>query len=109
MPEPKCLRCNIELKTLGKETIQLGEYAPFFGHLSNLASGGLDVILRSCPICGEAVVLPADRAGYRKRRADQSLPAVRAALPRGEAELSRLRLRILLTPIRKDPFHGSYS
>ena len=53
MPEPKCLRCNIELKTLGKETIQLGEYAPFFGHLSNLASGGLDVILRSCLICGE--------------------------------------------------------
>lgn len=46
MPELKCLRCNIELKKLGKETIQLWGHTP-------LAINSLDVILWSCPICGE--------------------------------------------------------
>ena len=53
MPERKCLRCNIELKELGMQTIQMGQTDFFFGHLSNLVSGGLDVKIMVCPICGE--------------------------------------------------------
>ena len=37
----KCLRCNGEMEHLGHESLQLGQYGFFTGHLSNLFSGAL--------------------------------------------------------------------
>ena len=56
----KCLRCNGEMEHLGHESLQLGQYGFFTGHLSNLFSGALEVaspaaswsfIARTHPAC----------------------------------------------------------
>ena len=44
----KCLRCNGEMEHLGHESLQLGQYGFFTGHLSNLFSGALEVDVYAC-------------------------------------------------------------
>ena len=49
----KCLRCNGEMEHLGHESLQLGQYGFFTGHLSNLFSGALEVDIYACNSCGK--------------------------------------------------------
>ena len=49
----KCLRCNGEMEHLGHESLQLGQYGFFTGHLSNLFSGALEVDIYACKSCGK--------------------------------------------------------
>ncbi|MEA4816255.1 MAG: hypothetical protein VB120_05280 [Lachnospiraceae bacterium] len=48
-----CLRCNSEMKFLGKEDIQLGHVGFLTGTLGNLFSGSLAVEIFLCPACGK--------------------------------------------------------
>lgn len=47
----QCLRCETEMRHLSDEEIQLGHHSFFFGDLSNLLSGSLDVKIFLCPNC----------------------------------------------------------
>ena len=49
----KCLRCGAAMKSVGRETIQLGQTGWLLGDLPNLLAGGLDVDVRLCPSCGK--------------------------------------------------------
>ena len=48
-----CLRCGTPMRYRGEEEIQLGKENFFFGSLSNLLSGALDVVAYECPRCGK--------------------------------------------------------
>ena len=48
-----CLRCHSEMEHLGQESLQLGQYGFFTGHLSNLFSGALEVDIYACRHCGK--------------------------------------------------------
>ena len=50
--ERNFLRCGITLEPIVCSTIQLGKTSWIFGDLPNLISGGLDVMIMSCPQCG---------------------------------------------------------
>ena len=56
----KCLRCNGEMEHLGHESLQLGQYGFFTGHLSNLFSGALEVDIYACKSCGKLEFYRAD-------------------------------------------------
>lgn len=52
MAERKCLCCGVPLERIVCSTLQLGKTSWIFGDLPNLLSGGLDVMIMSCPQCG---------------------------------------------------------
>lgn len=68
----KCLRCGADMRYLREETIQLGEYGFFAGHLGNLLSGGLDVRIYACPECGK---LEFFQPGFQRERDPNADPA----------------------------------
>ena len=49
----KCLRCQTQMRFIKKEKIQLGETGWFWGDLSNLLAGSLEVGIFLCPNCGK--------------------------------------------------------
>lgn len=51
--DKRCANCAAAMRFLGEEQIQLGQVGFFFGHLSNLLSGSLDVEIWECPSCGK--------------------------------------------------------
>ena len=53
MVERKCLRCDVPLQQIAREELQLGKTSWLFGDLPNLLAGGLNVLIMSCPSCGE--------------------------------------------------------
>lgn len=65
MTERKCLRCGVPLQRVLRENIQLGKTTWFFGDLPNLLAGGLDVVVMSCPVCGEFSFFRPDEADDR--------------------------------------------
>lgn len=48
-----CLHCNVPMRFLGEQQIQLGKTGWFLGDLSNLLAGALDVKIFACPKCGK--------------------------------------------------------
>ena len=69
MRELKCLRCNSQMEFMGREKLQLGEYGPFLGHISNLIAGAMELDILSCPKCGKVefyrpVMTHPDAAGH---------------------------------------------
>lgn len=75
MKELKCLRCGEAMNSLGREKMQLGEYGPFLGHLSNLMSGSLELDLYACPQCGKIEFFsPMPTAGEPSYLTDPELP-----------------------------------
>jgi hypothetical protein len=46
-----CSSCNGNMSLYGTQTIQLGSYGFFTGHLDNLLSGGLEVDIYMCKKC----------------------------------------------------------
>ena len=63
----KCLRCNGEMEHLGHESLQLGQYGFFTGHLSNLFSGALEVDIYGCKSCGKLEFYRADAPSLSER------------------------------------------
>ena len=64
--ERTCLRCNVPLEPIVFSTIQLGKTSWVFGDLPNLISGGLDVMIMSCPQCGRIELFqPTDEDRHR--------------------------------------------
>lgn len=49
----KCLRCHADMVYVRTEKFQLGETGWFFGDLSNLLAGSMELSLYSCPQCGK--------------------------------------------------------
>lgn len=75
MRELKCLRCGTQMEFLGREKIQLGEYGPFFGHISNLIAGAMELDVCSCPECGKVEFFrPVLSKGEMRHFTDPDLP-----------------------------------
>ena len=49
--ELKCLRCGAVMRSMGIESIQLGQVGLFLGQLENMLSGALEVEIMMCPAC----------------------------------------------------------
>ena len=64
-----CLRCGTPMRYRGAEEIQLGKESLFFGSLSNLLSGALNVVVYECPHCGKLEFFSPESA-----KADDELP-----------------------------------
>ena len=62
-----CLRCHSEMEHLGQESLQLGQYGFFTGHLSNLFSGALEVDIYACRHCGKLEFYRADAPSLSER------------------------------------------
>ena len=75
MKDLKCLRCGTEMNSLGREKVQLGEYGPFLGHISNLMAGAMELDLFACPKCGKVEFFsPVPDAGEPSYLTDPELP-----------------------------------
>ena len=61
------LRCHGEMEQLGQESLQLGQYGFFTGHLSNLFSGALEVDIYACRHCGKLEFYRADAPSLSER------------------------------------------
>ena len=73
----KCLRCDVALEFLGRETLQLGRYGVLLGHISNLMEGGLELDLWSCPECGKVELYrPEFSKGHATNYTQPDLPQV---------------------------------
>ena len=53
MSEKNCLRCNVPMRHIMSEKLQLGKTGWILGDLPNLVAGALDVHVFSCPQCGK--------------------------------------------------------
>ncbi|SEW12600.1 hypothetical protein [[Clostridium] fimetarium] len=51
--ELKCLRCDQQMEYMKSEKIQLGQTGYFWGNLSNLTAGALEVDIYICNTCGK--------------------------------------------------------
>lgn len=48
-----CLRCKIEMRSLGTQKFQLGQATVLSGVWSNIAAGALEAEILLCPRCGK--------------------------------------------------------
>ena len=53
MKQLHCLRCQMPLRFLKREKIQLGQTGAFFGDWPNIIAGALDAEIFYCPRCGK--------------------------------------------------------
>ncbi len=53
MKNISCLRCNREMKYMGKEKLQLGETGWILGDLPNLLAGAMVIDIYTCSQCGK--------------------------------------------------------
>ena len=60
MEEKKCLRCNVPMRHIMTEKLQLGKTGWLLGDLPNLVAGALEVHIFSCPECGKLEFYQAD-------------------------------------------------
>lgn len=54
------LRCNEEMRYIGREKLQLGQTGWILGDLSNLISGAMEVDIYACKTCGKLEFFMAD-------------------------------------------------
>ncbi len=57
-----CLRCQVPMKFLKKEKLQLGQTGWFLGDLPNLLAGSLETAIYTCPKCGKIELYQAQLA-----------------------------------------------
>lgn len=60
MKNISCLRCNEEMRYIGREKLQLGQTGWILGDLSNLISGAMEVDIYACKTCGKLEFFMAD-------------------------------------------------
>ena len=53
MSEKNCLRCNVPMRHIMSEKLQLGKTGWILGDLPNLFAGAMEVDIYSCPGCGK--------------------------------------------------------
>lgn len=51
MKNISCLRCNVEMRNIGREKLQLGKTGWILGDLPNLIAGAMEVDIYACPEC----------------------------------------------------------
>ena len=51
MKNISCLRCNVEMRNIGREKLQLGKTGWILGDLPNLIAGAMEVDIYACPDC----------------------------------------------------------
>lgn len=51
MKNISCLRCNVEMRRIGREKLQLGQTGWILGDLPNLVAGSMEVDIYACPDC----------------------------------------------------------
>lgn len=67
----QCLRCGGEMKSFGRQDIQLGQHSFFFGDLDNLLSGSLETEIFICRGCGKVELFSGE--GKEEERFSQKL------------------------------------
>ena len=53
MKNTQCLRCEKEMRHIGREKLQLGQTGWLLGDLPNLFAGALKVDIYACPYCNK--------------------------------------------------------
>jgi len=56
----KCLRCDVPMKFVKRENVQLGKTGWVIGDWGNLLAGALDVAIFTCPECGKLELFQGD-------------------------------------------------
>ena len=64
-----CLRCDVPMKFVKRENIQLGKTTFLSGDWSNLWAGALDVAIFTCPECGKLELFRGDY--YEEQREEE--------------------------------------
>lgn len=70
-----CLRCGAPMRYRSAEEIQLGKTGFFFGNLSNLVSGALEVVICQCPKCGKLEFFSTEQAAQDAETPRRVCPA----------------------------------
>ena len=60
MKNISCLRCNVEMRNIGREKLQLGKTGWILGDLPNLIAGAMEVDIYACPDCKKLEFFVAD-------------------------------------------------
>ncbi len=63
MKKTVCLRCNEEMRYIGRENLQLGRTGWILGDLPNLIAGAMEVDIYACKTCGKMEFFMAEQLG----------------------------------------------
>lgn len=61
MKNISCLRCDIEMRHVGREKLQLGQTGWLLGDLPNLFAGATEVDIYACPKCSKLEFFMAEK------------------------------------------------
>lgn len=73
MHKLKCLRCDVPMKFVKREYVQLGKTGFLTSDWGNLLAGALDVAIFACPECGK---LEFFRGGYYEEEDEVTQPGI---------------------------------